>query len=224
MEYYVSLPAGHTARRKWPVLVVIADASREFLDNLNAFVKAGEKDPFILVAPFVLTGGGAGFRGSPPYHYADAVWKEVDRVGEFGFDSAGLAAVAADVERLYGGERRYVLTGWEAGGHTVWAMVFRHPEALRAALPVSSNFRGRWLEGGFSSAAERAGLPVQVLFCGTVPAEQKGAWGFLMDQSRQAMRLAEEHGYRNVTLEVVPKATHGPLAGDVLAAVRRLVE
>src|SRR5260370_32180509 len=51
MQYYVSLPQGWTAARKWPVVVVIESANRQFQQTLGAFAKARKDMPFILVAP-----------------------------------------------------------------------------------------------------------------------------------------------------------------------------
>ena len=36
IQYYLSLPEGWTAEKKWPVVVVIESADREFLDAANA--------------------------------------------------------------------------------------------------------------------------------------------------------------------------------------------
>ena len=47
MQYYVSLPQGWTAARKWPVVVVIESANRQFLETLGIFVKARGDKPFI---------------------------------------------------------------------------------------------------------------------------------------------------------------------------------
>jgi hypothetical protein len=51
MRYHLALPAGWTRERTWPVVVVIPDAGREFVPNLQAFVTARGDRPFILVAP-----------------------------------------------------------------------------------------------------------------------------------------------------------------------------
>ena len=216
MQYYVSLPLDHSPSRSWPVVVVIPDAKREFRENLNAFAAAGSRSRFIFVAPLVLTCGGP-YRGNPPYPYSAEAWKRVDSEGAFAFDEAGIAAVVADVHRELGGEERYFLTGWEAGGHTVWAMLFRHPDALRAVAPVTTNYLGRWLaEKDFSSAPARATLPVTVLFVGPQKGDLETARGYLMKQSRDAVELARKHGYENVSFEVVSDRPHGPLAEDVL--------
>lgn len=216
MKYWVSLPAGWSAERAWPVAVVIPDAHREFLENLNAFAEAGKDAPFIFVAPLVLTCGGP-YRGNPPYPYGEAAWKEADAKGDFGFDADGIAAAVADVHRMYAGEEKYFITGWEAGGHTVWAMVFRHADALFGAAVVSPNYRGRWVdEKSFSRAPVRATLPVNVLFCDELEGkDEQGRQAFLA-QTREAIDAAKAHGFGSISTHVLPGRKHGPLASDVV--------
>lgn len=210
MQYYLSLPDGWTAGKTWPVVVAVESANRDFRGNAEVFARARGKLPFIVVSPMVVTAGGAGFRAVPTYRYTDAGWSEIDRMGQFHFDETGIAAMIADVHRLYGGEERYFLTGWEAGGHTVWAMLFQHPENLRAVAPVSTNFQGRWLTPeSFSSSPARVQLPVMVLQAGSVPSP------FLGQQTANAMAIAREHGYAKVSVTQVDKP-HGPLADEVL--------
>jgi hypothetical protein len=141
MQYYVSLPHGWTAGRKWPVVVVIESANRQFLETLGIFAKARGDKPFILVAPMVTTNGGANYRQAGTYHYSDAVWNRIEQ-DRCRFDTDGVAAVVADIRKLFGGEDAYFLTGWEAGGHTVWPLIFQHPETIRAAAPAVTNYAG----------------------------------------------------------------------------------
>src|SRR5438876_12374463 len=68
IQYYLSLPEGWVAGKKWPVVVVIESADREFLQAATAFAQAREQRPFILVTPLVVTNGGAGYRSVPTYH------------------------------------------------------------------------------------------------------------------------------------------------------------
>ena len=93
MQYYVSLPQGWTAARKWPVVVVIESANRQFQQTLGAFAKARKDMPFILVAPMVTTNGGANYRQAGTYRYSDAVWSQIEQ-DRCRFDMAGIAAVA----------------------------------------------------------------------------------------------------------------------------------
>src|SRR5579864_8279501 len=161
---------------------------------------------FIIVTPLVVTNGGAGARNAASYHYAEAVWNQIDGEGPFKFDADGIAAAIVDVSRLYGGEEKYFLTGWEAGGHTVWAMIFQHPEALRAAAPVSFNYQGRWMSAGTFRSAPL--LPLRIFRVEALPPP-------LIGQIAEARRTAEEHGFKDVSEEVVKKP-HGPLAEEVL--------
>lgn len=210
MQYYLSLPEGWAAGQRYPVVVAIESANRDFQGNAQIFARARGKMPFVIVVPMVVTNGGAAYRSVATYRYGAAEWAEIDRVGDFHFDEAGIAAVIADVKRLYGGEDRYFLTGWEAGGHTVWALLFQRPERLRAVAPVSTNYAGRWMSPQeFSAAPERAHLPVKVFLAGGLPST------FLSKQTAAAMDLARQHGYGNVSLATVEKP-HGPLADEAM--------
>lgn len=225
MKYHLSLPQGWTEGARWPVLVVVPDAAREFETNLAAFVKARGALPYILVAPHVVTSGGANYRLAGSYRYSDADWKKVADSGDWRFDEDGIAAVLSDVATRYGGEERVFLTGWEAGGHTVWAYTFRHAERLNAAAIVSPNWRGRWMaDGAWSTAPSRASLPVEILFCDRSKVEHPEGWDAWVGQSKEAMDVAAAHGFRKVALVNLPGRPHGPLAADVVAffeSVRR---
>jgi poly(3-hydroxybutyrate) depolymerase len=216
VQYYLYLPQNWTATQKWPVIVIIESANRQFQSNAEVFVRARQSMPFILVAPLVVTNGGANYRRVPTYHYSDTVWNEIERVGGCQFDMAGIAAIVRDVKRLYGGEDRYFITGWEAGGHTVWAMLLQHPEALRAAAPVCTNYRGRCMEDAqFSSSPQRTKLPVTVFGGEADPGWKQGQP--LYTQSQEAIKIAREHGYGSVSESVAPRKGHEPLADEVLA-------
>jgi dienelactone hydrolase len=216
MQYYLSLPQNWTASKKWPVVVIIESANRQFQSTAGTFARARQSMPFILVAPLVVTNGGSSYRHVPTYHYSESVWNEIERIGGCQFDMAGIPAVARDVTRLYAGEDQYFVTGWEAGGHTVWALLFQHPEALRAAAPVATNFHGRCMEdAAFSSSPQRVKLPITVL-----GGESDAGWKPkqpLYTQSQEAIKIAREHGYENVSESVAPAKGHGPLAEEVLA-------
>lgn len=215
IKYYVSLPDGWTKDKSWPVVVVIPEAQRQFAANLTAFEKARGKMPFILVAPHVVTSGGSNYRLASTYRYTEADWKKVSQAGDYQFDESGIAAIVTDVKRLYHGEEKFFLTGWEAGGHTVWALTFRHPEWLRAVAPVSTNYQGRWLdETGFSRSATRRDLPIRILFCEKSAAPQ--GWEHFSSQTKKAMDAAQAHGFNQPLLKQVPSRPHGPMAEEVL--------
>lgn len=217
IEYYVSVPDRWSAQQTWPVVFIIESANKEFEATAEAFRAARGSLPFILVTPLVLTNGGARYREAPTYHYSEAVWARVEREGRCRFDSEGLAAIAADIRRLYHGEDRYYLTGLEAAGHTIWMQVFTHPETLRAAAPVAPNFQNRCVDelGGYSSSPARAQLPLRV-FAGANDEYFKPGAPF-RGQTTAAQNAALAHGFGRVSESIVPAKGHELLAAEVLA-------
>lgn len=218
MRYRVALPSAWKADRDWAVVVVIPDAGREFAANLAQFVRARGERPYILVAPEVLSCGGSRSRTADHYSYAAAEWDSLQRGDDFAFEDAGLKAVLADVHRLWRGESRAFLTGWEAGGHTVWAQAFRHPERWRGVAPVTANYQRRGVDAAqFSRAPERTSLPIQPFRCGAPTGEVARTLASLDQQIALALGDAREHGFQPRPVRVIPGADHGPLPGAVLA-------
>jgi len=223
MQYYLSLPEGWVAGKKWPVVVVIESADREFLQAATAFAKAREQRPFILVTPLVVTNGGAGARSVPTYHYSDQVWDKIQSSGPFVFDVDGIAAIMRDVVKLYGGEDKYFITGMEAAGHTLWGILFNRPETVRGAALVCPNYLGRWVDDAhISSAPERSALPVRN-FVGTKDT-LCAAGNPIFAQMQKATSVAEAHGYKNVSLTRVEGKGHERLAEEVLAYFSTLMK
>ena len=222
IQYYVSLPDGWSAGKKWPVVVVIDSADRDFVQAATAFAQARQKQPFIIVTPLVVTNGGAGARSVPAYHYSDQVWDRIQSGGPFTFDMDGITAIMQDVAKQYGGEDKYFITGLEAAGHTVYGVVFNHPEVLRAAAIVCPNYAGRWIdEAHISSAAERSTLPVRNLIGTNDTLCAPGSPIYL--QMQKAISVAEAHGYKNVSVMRIEGKGHERLAGDVLAYFASLI-
>jgi len=214
MQYYLSLPRGWSAKKTWPVVVVIESANREFKTLAESYANARADRPFILITPMVTTNGGPRYREAPGYRYTDAVWTEIERIGRCTFDMDGLAAIVSDVHRLYGGDSNYYLTGLEAAGHTIYPVLFRHPDALLAVAPVATNYGGRCMEDGQFHAAV-PDLPVKI-FAGARDAMWKPG-GPIYVQSQQAKEVAVQHGYRNVSETVVAGKDHEPLPDEVLS-------
>jgi len=219
MRYHLALPRGWTADRVWPVLVVVPDAGRDFAGNLRAFMRARGDRPYILVAPEVLSCGGARSRTRDHYAYSAAEWDALQGGDDFAFEDAGLAAMLADVRRQWHGEPRAFLTGWEAGGHTGWAQAFRHPERWRGVAPVTPNYQRRGLTPAtWSHAPERATLPLQPLRCGAPQGEDAAQLLEAVDaQTATAVADAREHGFKPRAVHIVAGADHGPLPEAVLA-------
>src|SRR5689334_24510927 len=82
IQYYLSLPEGWVAGKKYPVVVVIESANREFLEATTAFAQARRQQPFIIVTPLVVTNGGTRYREVPTYHYSDQVWARIQSDGD----------------------------------------------------------------------------------------------------------------------------------------------
>ena len=218
MRYHVALPSGWNSDRTWPVLVVIPDAARDFKDNLARFVRARGDRPYILVAPEVLSCGGARTRTPDRYSYFPTEWASLQHGDDFAFEDAELAAVVDDVRKQWRGEPKAFLTGWEAGGHTVWAQALRHPERWRGVAPVTPNYQRRGLDArSFSHAPERATLPIQPFRCGAPKGEMAAYVSQLDAQIELALRDAREHGFRPQPKRVVAGADHGPLPEVVFA-------
>jgi len=218
MRYHLALPTGWKPGGSWPVLVVIPDAARDFEANLRRFVTARGDRPYILVAPEVLTCGGARSRTAEHYTYTPAEWRALRPEGDFSFDDKGLVAVLAEVHRAWGGAPKAVLTGWEAGGHLVWAEALRSPQRWRAVAPVTTNYQARYLDpSAFSRAPERSTLPIQVFRCGAASANAAAAMSMLQAQIDRAISDARSHGFAPRPVRVVADADHGPLPDAVLA-------
>jgi dienelactone hydrolase len=216
IRYHLALPAGWTADRAWPVLIVIPDASRDFEANLERFARVRGDRPYILVAPEVLSCGGARTRTPDHYSYSPAEWDSLQRGDDFAFEDVGLAAVIADVRRRWHGEPKAFLTGWEAGGHTVWAQTLRHPERWRGVAPVTPNYQRRGADAALiSRAPERATLQIQTFRCGAPTGDMARAIGTLDQQMALALRDARDRGFRPQPVRVVPGADHGPLPETV---------
>lgn len=233
MQYYVSLPKGWTPAKKWGVVITLNGGNREWLADAETFASARGDIPFILVTPLILTDGGAAENSRlPGYYYPDSVWKLVERKGPAAFDQEGLKAVADDVARNFGGEEKYFLTGSSAGAELMWMEVFMHPEALAGAASACGNFDGRGITS-YSEAKERASLPVRG-FVGALDQPRYGPGGpkqnvrlmvpmslvpreyGLQGEFEYAAKLARVHGYRNVSLRVIPRRGHEPFAREVL--------
>ncbi len=218
MRYHVILPAGWSAGTSWPVVVVVADAHRDFTQNMRRFARVPAARRFILIAPEVLTCGGTRDLTTPPYSYTPADWQAARKATDAEFDDRGLAAVLVEVHSRWGGEPRAFLTGWEAGGHTVWAQALRRPERWRAVAPVTPNYQGRGLSHEtFSTDTSRTTLPIQVFWCGSPTGEFAQAMHFLRDQTDRAVADARAHGFLPRPVRTVTGADHGPLAEPVIA-------
>ena len=93
-------------------------------------------------------------------------------------------------------------------------MLLTHPEEVRTAAPAVTNYAARRLEGGFSNSRIRVNLPVRVFQVDTERDKAPGRYVYM--ESREAMKTAREHTFRNLTERVTAGRPHGPLADEVL--------
>ncbi|MGD0089697.1 MAG: hypothetical protein ABSE73_07235 [Planctomycetota bacterium] len=187
VQYYLSLPQGWTAKSTWPILVTIDGSGHNFQGNFNGFIGARGAQPFIIVTPCVSSNGN---------------------------DPADLKAVLSivkEVQQAAQGQPQFFITGFSAGGHVAWQCIFMHPELLAGAALAAGNFRARGL-AEISKAPERVRLPIHE-FLG----EKDGVKAALSQQWGDAVKLARENGYENLTFTEVPGADHKPFAEQVLA-------
>lgn len=215
MQYYISLPDNWSSDRKWPVVIALEDAGKQFKKNTERFMGARKDMPFIIIVPFITTNGQQGYRDSNIYPYSKAVWDTIDKISICKFDIDGLQSIINDVKAKFSGSDKVFITGFEAGTHLLWSLFFQHPEWLYAAAPVAGNYRSRCVENNsFSDDKSRVQLPIKN-FIGSDD-EGFGTKGKFYYQYLEAKNLAIAHGYKNISeTEVVGKG-HEPLPENVL--------
>jgi predicted peptidase len=216
MQYFVSLPDKWTPAKKWPVVVIIESADKEYRENALRFVRARKDLPFILVAPYNVNNSRQGRRDPKVFPYSPADWDFIEKTGDCQFNLDGINHIVADVQKNYNGEDRFYLTGFEAGAHTVWQFIFQQPEKLRGAAPVAGNYNQNscMTEPLFSKDKSLVQLPVKGFSGSADPAF--GINGVVYYQWKNARQAAIDHGYKNVTEAIVPGKAHVPLPMEVL--------
>src|SRR5689334_2802775 len=71
MQYYLSLPNGWTKEKKWPVVVIIEAADKQYKENALRFVRERKGMPFILVAPYNVNNSRSGRRDPAVFPYSE---------------------------------------------------------------------------------------------------------------------------------------------------------
>lgn len=207
LQYYISLPDNWTADQKWPILVTIDGSNKDYLNNIKAFMRVRNNLPFIIVTPLVTSNGTNTDPSS--YNYSDAVWQQIAQNGSAQFDYEGLLAVISDIQRDYNGQEKFFITGWSAGGHFTWQMIFNHPEKLAGAALAAANYAGRGITP-ISTEPVRATLPIKA-FQGDVDT----ALNALNSQWETAQKTATESGYQNVSRDIIQGKGHSPFPNEV---------
>ena len=215
IQYYISLPNNWSPNATWPVVVVLEDAAKEFKKNAERFIAARKDMPFIIVAPLITTNGNYGMRDSSVYPYSKAVWDTIAKLTNCKFDMEGLKNIIADVKKNYAASDKIFLTGFEAGTHLLWAVIFQHPEWLYAAAPVAGNYRGRCIDNDvFSNDTSKIQLPIKN-FTGSQD-EAFGKNGKLYSQFLEAKNITLSHGYKNISETEIAGKGHEPLPDHVM--------
>ena len=216
IQYLISLPAGWSAKSKWPIVIIASDAEKQFRRDAEQFFTARKSLPFIIVTPFITTNGSQGHGDPSIYPYSKTVWDTIDKLSICNFDLDGLQSIVHDVQKTYSGSDKAFITGFEAGAHLVWAIAFQHPELLYAAAPVAGNYRSRCMEtNAFSNDPSRSQLPIRS-FTGSED-EDFGVKGKNYGQYLDAKRVAIAHGYKNISEIEVQGKGRVLLPGEVLA-------
>jgi len=215
MQYYMSLPDNWSPGRKWPVVIALEDAGKQFKKNAERFAGARQDMPFIIIVPFITTNGQQGHRDSTIYPYSKAVWDIIDKTSICKFDIDGLQSIIKDVKATFSGSDKVFITGFEAGTHLLWSLIFQHPEWLYAAAPVAGNYRSRCVENNsFSDDKSRVQLSIKN-FTGSDD-NNFGIKGNYYYQYLEAKKLAIAHGYKNISETEVTGKGHVPLPDHVL--------
>ncbi len=216
MQYFLSLPDNWTKEKKYPIVVIIEAADKEYKENALRFVRARKGMPFILVAPFNVNNSRYGRRDPQVFPYSPETWDIIEKTGDCTFNMAGITQIVTDVQQQYNGEQKYFITGFEAGAHTVWQFLFQHPERLQAAAPVAGNYNQNscMTEAAFSKDTALINLPLKG-FSGSLDT-LFGTKGNIYVQWKNAKQAAIAHGYKNISETIVPNQGHVPLPTEVL--------
>lgn len=213
IQYYISLPAGWSKNRQWPVVIAVEAAEKRFRENALRFIAARNNLPFIIISPIIVSNGNYGRRDPSVYPYSSETWDKIDAMTDCRFDMEGLIQILKDVKAEYNGEDKVYLTGFEAGAHLVWAMLFAHPDILKGVAPVAGNYNGRCVDAISNPSA--VGNPPVSVFIGELDKECR-AGGRFYGQLENARKAAKDRGIREVPEVLVPGKGHLPLPDEVL--------
>lgn len=186
IQYYLSLPKSWSPGTTWPILVAIDGAGHNFPSCFGSFVNARGARPFIVVVPCVSS------NGNDPA------------------EMQGVLAIVQEVQKSSHGQPKFFITGCSAGGHLTWQCIFLHPELLAGAAPAAGNFRFRGIDQ-VSKHPDRVRLPVHAF-----QGDKDGIKAALDAQWADAVKLAHDNGYENLTRTEVPGAGHQAFPSQVV--------
>ncbi|MGC4021161.1 MAG: hypothetical protein QM734_04070 [Cyclobacteriaceae bacterium] len=215
IQYFLSLPKNWSKDKTWPVVMVLEAADKEYKKNAEKFIAARGDMPFILIAPFNTNNGNQGRRDPNLFPYSTETWDYMEKIGDCQFNEDGIQQIIKEVSAKYNGEQKVFMTGFEAGTHVLWSIVFNHPEWLRAAASVEGNFRNRCIEPSkVSTDPSRKNLPVKS-FLGDKD-EYFGPNGKNYNQWAEVKSIAQNNGFENVSEKIVTDVGHQPMPEEVM--------
>jgi predicted peptidase len=226
MQYYLSLPKQWSADKKWPILLVLESANKEFEKNAQLFIDNRGDLPFIIVAPVNVNNGNMGRKDPTIFPYSTETWNEIERVGDCKFNMDGVLAIVDDVQKKYNGEKQFYVTGFEAGTHALWPLVFQHPELLKAAVPVSGNYNSHTCTDiPVSSDPSKKTLIVNAMYGANdeYGAPSVDGKSILYNQYLNAKALAIDHGYGSIREQAIPNKGHEPLVPEIFQFLKTLL-
>lgn len=215
MKYYISLPQNWNKEKTWPVVFILEAATKQFEENAKRFINARGNLPFILVAPINTNNGNQGRRDPELFPYSNETWNFIDAVGDCKFNAEGIRQIMIDVQKEFHAEDKIYITGFEAGAHDLWSIVFNHPEYLKGVAVVAGNFRDRCTSAPAKSDADhKRTLPI-VSFVGSLD-DYFGPNGKVYNQWESVKNLAMNNGFQNISETIVQGVGHEPMPKEVL--------
>jgi predicted peptidase len=215
MQFYLSLPDGWSNKKQWPVLVILEAAEKEFKKNTERFTEARGSLPFIIVAPIHVNNGNQGRRDPALWPYSTETWDLIDKQGDCLFNHDGILAIIDEVKKNYNGEDKVFISGFEAGTHALWPLVFEHPEKFEVAIAVSGNYNQKTCINSqvYSDSKAIVTLPIIGL---AGDQDQLGApGGIFHEQWLAAKKVGEDHGFKNISFKMISGKAHVPMPKEV---------
>jgi hypothetical protein len=106
---FFPLPVKWSKEKKWPIVVIIESANKEYKENALRFVQARKEMPFILIAPYNVNNSRSGRRDPRIFPYSTETWDIIDKMGDCKFNMDGITQIVKDVRDQYNGEQNILL-------------------------------------------------------------------------------------------------------------------
>lgn len=216
IQYWLSLPAGWSPDRTWPVLVTADGAGHNWEGSCKWFAAERDKNslPFIVVSLVRLN----------PKDYGEETFKANLRAASRDdlFDLKGARTIVTELVEEVKARERFYVTGFSAGGAVTWYLTIFHPEWLTASAPACGGFGLRSSPGEkpVSEAPERATLPIRC-FQGVDDKLALGPIAGNPDAIRAEWKPHADsfaaHGFLDVDLVLLDKVGHSPCVAPVTA-------